>query len=194
LRAVELALVRIMATAAITSSTAASRRTWRHRGESRRPSGKSRKPRIATRATPIIHDGAAKASTGGAPSSRRSTANHAHSIALGYPDAASLHVACGDLETPAGDYGAALNNLSRAVSAAGDTLRALERATSALELCAKLGDRHREAAIRNTLADLLHAAGRENESMEELKRSVALFAEIGEPGELEPEIWKLSEW
>ena len=30
--------------------------------------------------------------------------------------------------------------------------------------------------------------------MEELKRAVAIFAEIGAPGELEPEIWKLSEW
>jgi DNA-binding SARP family transcriptional activator len=89
---------------------------------------------------------------------------------------------------------AALNNLALAVSATGDEARALELATSALELCSKLGDRHREAAIRNTLADLLHRVGREEEAMDELKRAVAIFAEIGESGQLEPEIWKLSEW
>jgi hypothetical protein len=30
--------------------------------------------------------------------------------------------------------------------------------------------------------------------MAELEQAVALFAEVGEPGKLEPEIWKLSEW
>jgi hypothetical protein len=57
-----------------------------------------------------------------------------------------------------------------------------------------LGDRHREAALRNHLADLLHAAGRGEEAMAELKAAVTIFAEVGEEGKLEPEIWKLSEW
>ena len=57
-----------------------------------------------------------------------------------------------------------------------------------------VGDRHREAALHNRLADLLHAAGREEEAMAELKAAVAIFAEVGEQGKLEPEIWKLSEW
>jgi hypothetical protein len=53
----------------------------------------------------------------------------------------------------------------------------------------------KQAALENNLADLLHAQGREAESMEHLKRAVALFAEIGgRPGELEPEVWKLVEW
>ena len=56
------------------------------------------------------------------------------------------------------------------------------------------GDRHREAALRNNLADLLRATDRPEESMEELKLAVALFAEIGEEGRLEPEIWKLTDW
>ena len=30
--------------------------------------------------------------------------------------------------------------------------------------------------------------------MRHLKRAVALFAEIGEPGAMEPEVWKLVEW
>jgi tetratricopeptide (TPR) repeat protein len=88
----------------------------------------------------------------------------------------------------------ALNNLALAVAATGNGDRALELARSALERCVMLGDRHREAALRNTMADLLHRTGREDEAMEELKRAVAIFAEVGERGQLEPEIWKLSAW
>jgi hypothetical protein len=58
----------------------------------------------------------------------------------------------------------------------------------------QVGDRHREAALRNTLADLLREAGRGEESMAELKLAVSIFAEIGEDARLEPEIWKLVEW
>ena len=51
-----------------------------------------------------------------------------------------------------------------------------------------------EAVLENTLADLLHDAGR-RESMAHLKLAVAIFAEVGgHPGDLEPEIWKLVEW
>ena len=78
--------------------------------------------------------------------------------------------------------------------ASGDADRAIELTAAALELCVRQGDRHREAALRNNLADLLRSDGRDAEAIEELKRAVAIFAEIGEPGKLEPEIWKLSEW
>ena len=61
-------------------------------------------------------------------------------------------------------------------------------------MCIELGDRHREAALRNNLADLLHTSGRGDEAMDELKLAVAIFAEIGEEGRLEPEIWKLTDW
>ncbi len=97
----------------------------------------------------------------------------------------------------AGDTGAetaALNNLALAVRASGDPGRAIELTTTALELCIRQGDRHREAALRNNLADLLRATGRQDDAMEELKHAVALFAEIGEEGRLEPEIWKLTGW
>ena len=97
----------------------------------------------------------------------------------------------------AGDVGAqaaALNNLALAVAAAGDSRRAIELTEAGILLTVTLGDRHREAALRNNLADLLHAAGRRQEAMAELKQAVAAFAEVGEAGKLEPEIWKLSEW
>ena len=89
---------------------------------------------------------------------------------------------------------ASLNNLALAVAAGGDTQRGIELAEAAVARTVTLGDRHREAAVRNNLADLLHAAGRHDDAMAELKLAVAIFAEIGEEGELEPEIWKLSEW
>ena len=97
----------------------------------------------------------------------------------------------------AGDAGAetaALNNLALAVRASGDPERAIELTTAALDLCVIQGDRHREAALRNNLADLLRATGRQDEAMDELKHAVVLFAEIGEEGRLEPEIWKLTGW
>ena len=88
---------------------------------------------------------------------------------------------------------AALNNLASALRAT-DVDRALEFAQRALELCARVGDRHREAAMHSNLADLLRAAGRTNEAERHLRLSAAIFAEIGAPDELHPEIWKLTEW
>ena len=65
----------------------------------------------------------------------------------------------------------------------------------ALALCVAQGDRHREAALENNLADLLHAAGRPEEAMEHLKRAVAIFAEVGaDEATRLPEIWKLVAW
>ena len=90
---------------------------------------------------------------------------------------------------------AALNNLSLACRAQGDVARALKLADEALALAVALGDRHREAALRNQLADLLHAAGRSQEAMAHLKQAVAIYAEIGvEAGAVRPEVWKLAEW
>ena len=88
---------------------------------------------------------------------------------------------------------AALNNLSLAVSD-DDLGRALALEERALELCARIGDRHREAALHSNLADLLHAAGRRDEAADHVKASAAIFAEVSGPDELHPEIWKLVEW
>jgi hypothetical protein len=42
---------------------------------------------------------------------------------------------------------------------------------------------------------VLHEAGRADEAMEQLKRAVAIFADIGvEGGSIQTEIWRLSEW
>jgi DNA-binding SARP family transcriptional activator/predicted ATPase len=89
---------------------------------------------------------------------------------------------------------AALNNLALAHRATGETDLAVAHTRTALELCARQGDRHREAALHNNLADLLHLGGHHAEAMDHLKRAVAIFAEVGEPGTLEPEIWKLVSW
>jgi DNA-binding SARP family transcriptional activator len=97
------------------------------------------------------------------------------------------------LEDPSAQV-AALNNLALAHRATGDLDQAVARTRDALALCARQGDRHREAALHNNLADLLHLDGRPAEAMDHLKRAVAIFAEVGEPGTLEPEIWKLVSW
>jgi hypothetical protein len=63
-----------------------------------------------------------------------------------------------------------------------------------VRLCAAQGDLHREAALENNLADLLHANGESEAAMPHLKRAVALFAEVGEEPLARPELWKLVEW
>ncbi len=88
---------------------------------------------------------------------------------------------------------AALNNLASALRTE-DLDRAQQLAQRALELCASVGDRHREAAMHSNLADLLRAAGRTTEAERHLRLSAAIFAVIGESGELQPEIWMLTEW
>ncbi|MEO7422006.1 MAG: AAA family ATPase [Ornithinibacter sp.] len=90
---------------------------------------------------------------------------------------------------------AALNNLALAHRANGGVSAALELTAAALELCTTTSaDRHHEAALHNNLADLLHAIGRSDESMFHLKRSVEIFAEVGEGPEPRPGIWKLVRW
>jgi DNA-binding SARP family transcriptional activator len=87
---------------------------------------------------------------------------------------------------------AVLNNLALAHVRSGHLDRALTYARDALEQSEALGDRHREAALHNNLADVLQALGLREEAMRHLKRSATLFSEIG--GAREPEVWKLVEW
>jgi DNA-binding SARP family transcriptional activator len=90
---------------------------------------------------------------------------------------------------------AALNNLALVCEENDEIDRALALTWQALTLCTTYGDRHREAALHNHLADLLHTANRSDEAMDHLKQAVTIFAEIGvEAGTLQPEIWKLAEW
>jgi tetratricopeptide (TPR) repeat protein len=104
----------------------------------------------------------------------------------------SLALAEGRGEIPARI--AALNNLARAVAVGGDVDRAIALTDAALALCRSIGDRHREAALHNNLADLLRGAGRRDAALDELKTAVAIFAEVGEPGALEPGKWRLATW
>ena len=90
---------------------------------------------------------------------------------------------------------AALNNLALTEAGQGQTAAAQEHFSAALALCQTYSDRHREAALHNNLADLLHQTGDEERAMAELKTAVAIYAEIGgQPGNWQPEIWKLTEW
>jgi tetratricopeptide (TPR) repeat protein len=90
---------------------------------------------------------------------------------------------------------AAATALAITIAAAGAVDEALEASQTALEACRRIGDRHLEAAVENHVADILHDAGRPDDSMVHLKRAVALFAEIGE-GEPQPDpgIWALAAW
>ena len=93
---------------------------------------------------------------------------------------------------------AALNNLALAHRANGEVTSALELTAAAIELCSRTSaDRHHEAALHNNMADLLHACGRSEESMRHLKRSVEIFAEVGDVGAGEeplPGVWRLVRW
>jgi DNA-binding SARP family transcriptional activator/tetratricopeptide (TPR) repeat protein len=104
----------------------------------------------------------------------------------------SLAIANSDPD--AGTAIAARNALALVEAASGDHSTAIALLETALEACRRTGERHLEAAVENNLADQLHAAGRQEEAMEHLKRAVAAFADVRGSGELEPEIWKLVAW
>ena len=90
---------------------------------------------------------------------------------------------------------AARTALGLTLAGGGSPDEALVSMQAALDGARWIGDRHLEAAVENHFADLLHDAGREDESMEHLKRAVALFAEVGEgTPEPEPGIWTLAAW
>lgn len=88
---------------------------------------------------------------------------------------------------------AALNNLSRMLQETGAEAAALESAREALTLAEHQGDRHRLAALHSHLADLLHAAGRGDEALAELRTSAVAFADIHGSAS-RPEVWTLTEW
>jgi DNA-binding SARP family transcriptional activator len=89
---------------------------------------------------------------------------------------------------------AALNNLALFHGRSGSVEKAIELTKEGLALCTALGDRHREAALHNNLADLLRQTGRLPDAISEVKIAAGIFADVGSPGEMEPEIWKLVEW
>lgn len=88
---------------------------------------------------------------------------------------------------------AALNNKARLLAGAGDTDAAIELVTEAVGLAESTGHRHREAALRNHLADLHHRAGQVEKAQEALTGAVTLFAGIDSEAR-EPEVWLLNHW
>lgn len=90
---------------------------------------------------------------------------------------------------------AALNSLALVYAENDDFVRATHLIEEALTHAVRIGDRHREAALRNTLADLHHACGHNEKAMAQLKQAVIIFAEIGDDlGGENAEVWMLREW
>jgi tetratricopeptide (TPR) repeat protein len=118
------------------------------------------------------------------------------SLASGDANAARIAsrqaVAATDDQDPTGRI-AALTGLALAEAAAGDVEAGLDHGARAVELCRRIGDRHLEGAVENHIADLLHAAGRDDDAMIHLRRAVEAFAEVGGDAlESDPGIWMLS--
>jgi tetratricopeptide (TPR) repeat protein len=88
---------------------------------------------------------------------------------------------------------AALNNQALLYTAAGEDQPAVDLIEEAIQIAARTGNRHREAALHNHLADLHHRAGREDEAEQQLMRAVSLFADVNAGGQ-EPEVWLLRQW
>ncbi len=89
----------------------------------------------------------------------------------------------------------ALNSLALVHADGGDPTAGIPLIEEALDQVLRIGDRHREAALRNTLADLHHACGETERAMTQLKQAVVIFAEIGSAvGGENAEIWMLREW
>ncbi len=118
---------------------------------------------------------------------------------LGRYPAAEEHLKVGvDLARQASDsatFLSAFQNLAVLYYRQGDVEKARRLTAEALSLSISFGDRHREAALHNAMADLMHASGQTDEAMEQLKKAVAIYAEIGvEAGEFRPQVWMLTEW
>ena len=88
---------------------------------------------------------------------------------------------------------AALAALAMASASAGSLDDAVSYGQEAVVACQRIGDRHLEAAVENHLADILHAAGRDDEARVHQRLAVAAFAEVGgDPADPDPGIWMLS--
>lgn len=90
---------------------------------------------------------------------------------------------------------AAFNNPGLTNTESGELSIALEHTKAALEICQKIGDHHRSAALYNHLKDIYHRSGQEMLVMLNLKTSVEIFGEINDPtSDSKPQIWMLGEW
>ncbi len=143
------------------------------------------------------HEAAAWFIRGAEAAARRSAYDDAleawrSALAVGR-DTVAVHVALGTTLVRLGRYAEALVALGRAAERAGDDGAALAAAREALGLAELQGDLHGIAALRSHLADLLHAAGRDDDAMAEQRRWAEAFAEVSGAGP-GPASWTLSEW
>lgn len=88
---------------------------------------------------------------------------------------------------------AAINNKAHLLAQIGNGEAATRLVDEAIDLAARTGHRHYEAALRNHLADLYHQQGRREESRKAQTEAMSLFADIETDG-WEPEVWLLSRW
>ena len=88
---------------------------------------------------------------------------------------------------------AGLNNRAHLTAESGDLEGAIRMVNEAVGIAERTGNRHREAALHDHLADLHHRAGREDEANLALTKAVTLFSGIG-TGDWLPEVWLLSRW
>jgi tetratricopeptide (TPR) repeat protein len=87
---------------------------------------------------------------------------------------------------------AALNNKAHLL-ASSDTGAAIELVREAIDIAARAGYRHQQAALLNHLADLNHRAGHKTEAEAALTEAVTIFADI-DSGDWRPEVWLLRQW
>jgi DNA-binding SARP family transcriptional activator/tetratricopeptide (TPR) repeat protein len=87
---------------------------------------------------------------------------------------------------------AALNNKAYLL-APSDTGAAIELVREAIDIAARAGYRHQQAALLNHLADLNHRAGHRTEAEAALTEAVTIFADI-DSGDWRPEVWLLRQW
>lgn len=88
---------------------------------------------------------------------------------------------------------AALNNKAHVLTDSGDPASAIDLVQQAIEIASRTGHRHREATLRDFLADLYHRTGNDDLSRQTQTEAMRLFADLGTDS-LEPELWLLSRW
>ncbi|MPZ54686.1 MAG: AAA family ATPase, partial [Acidimicrobiia bacterium] len=87
----------------------------------------------------------------------------------------------------------ALNGLAYSLGQTGADEEPLALVKEGLEIASRIGDKHRQGALFNHLADIHHRAGRNKEAEDALTEAVKLLVEI-EPGSWQPEVWLLTNW
>lgn len=88
---------------------------------------------------------------------------------------------------------AALNNMGHVLARTGRFHDAIPLVERAVGIAAETGHRHREAVLRNHVADLRHRIGDEGAARTAQLEAMSLFADVS-GDDWEPEVWLLREW